>query len=161
MRLASVLSVCCVLGACGNTARITLDDGTAVEGKIVGSNVVSIMVEEEGGGALQAVRRSSVTDIDHPGNGALTVGLILAVYGAANIALGAPRCEKEGAAFCVGVFTPAVLGLGLTGYGGSVYAGSVNATGQRRRSAFSLQLLPILQQRSGGSFAGLAAGTLF
>jgi hypothetical protein len=100
------LSVSLSLG-CGTSATIQLRNGRVLESSIVEGDERSLTVENNG--ETTTIERSAIRDIDHPGNVALTIGAILAAYGVANIAVGAPKCDTEGTAFCIGVFTPAVI----------------------------------------------------
>lgn len=125
LRAASLCLAFVLLAGCGSSATITLQDGRLVEGQIIASDRNSLYLDT--GEAELTVPRSRIVDVDHPGNGAAITGLILAAYGALNIAVGFSQCDKQGGAFCVGVFTPAALGLGLTGYGFSVWGASRNA----------------------------------
>ena len=99
---------------------------------------------------------------DAPGpevDGVGTLGAILVGYGIANIAVAAPNCDKNGSAFCVGVFTPAVLGAALVLWGFSVYAKSVSASRPHVRSDLShLRLSPtyVFDSKSGGPGLALA-----
>jgi len=73
------------------------------------------------------IPRGEITDIDHPGNVAAAIGGGIAGYGAVNIAFAADGCDSEGTAFCIGVFTPAVVGVSLLTYGLIIYGSSVSA----------------------------------
>jgi hypothetical protein len=126
LRAASLGLALVLLSGCGSSATITLRDGQLVEGQIIAGDRNSLYLDT--GEAEITVPRSRIADVDHPGNGAAITGIIVAAYGALNIAVGFSECDKRGAAFCAGVFTPAALGLGLTGYGFSVWGASRNAT---------------------------------
>jgi hypothetical protein len=120
-----------LFSGCGTTATIRLDTGAVVEGTIVRSNREVIIFDN--GVEEDRVPRRTVADIDHPGNVAGTIGLLLSLYGVINIAVGAPKCDEKGAAFCLGVFSPLAAGVILTGYGLSIYSTSVSAAGGGRR----------------------------
>jgi hypothetical protein len=125
LRAASLGLVVMLSSNCGSSATITLQNGRLAEGQIIAGDRNSIYLDT--GEAELTVPRDRIADVDHPGNGAAITGILLTAYGALNIAVGLPKCDKEGTAFCMGVFTPAVLGLGLTGYGFSVWGASRNA----------------------------------
>lgn len=117
------------LSACSTTATITRLSGPPVEGDIVGGSRNSIVVTDDNG-FRHAIPRSDIRDIDHPGNVHATVGGAVLAYGVLNIAVGLPECERRTdnqGAFCVGIFTPAVLGAGMILWGLLTHAGSVNA----------------------------------
>ena len=124
--LRHMAAVLVVLSGCGTSATIQLKNGRTVEGSIIAGDQRAIYLDV-GDDRGVTVPRSGIVDVDHPGNGAATVGLILVAYGVANIAVGLPQCDKQGAAFCTGVFLPAGLGLGLATYGFSVWGGSRKA----------------------------------
>lgn len=111
---------------CGSTAIISKRGASApIEATIKRST--SDMVYVETAGSEMGISRDEITDIDHPGNVAATIGGVLTGYGLVNIATGVPQCEREGAAFCTGVFLPAALGGSLLAYGLSVWLGSTSA----------------------------------
>jgi len=124
-RIASLCFVLALFMGCGRSATILKRDYRIVEGEIVSAGPTSLYVETQQGEVR--IPRDQILDIDHPGNAAATFGVVLTAYGAANIAIGLPKCDKHGAAFCTGVFMPAVLGLVLTTYGLSVWGGSRGA----------------------------------
>jgi len=120
-----------VLAGCGSSALLSMKRGLMVEGRITGGDEDSVFVESESqeGNSRIAVPRADITDIDHPGNVAATLGGILGAYGIANVAVGAPACDQrgDGGAFCVGVFLPLTIALPIFIYG--------LVTWQRSRSA--------------------------
>jgi hypothetical protein len=116
-------------GACSTTATISRTRGRPIDARIVGADRDSVYVRGYRG-ALP-IPHSEISDIDHPGDTAMAFGSVIAGYGVFNIAVGAPRCEDEGAAFCTGVFTPAVLGLGMLLWGAVVHSESVEALERR------------------------------
>jgi uncharacterized protein YceK len=119
--LASIL-----LSGCSTTASISRFNGTEVEAKIIRSTPGAIVVESNGG-AERSISRSDISDIDHPGNAAAVVGGLLSIYGAINIAAGAPHCEQGGTAYCGGVFLPAAIGVPMLIWGLSTWANSTSA----------------------------------
>jgi hypothetical protein len=130
--LAISLSLYVLLANCGSTASIQLNDGTGVEGRIVGGDGGERgNVYLADGDRTYAIRRTEIADIDHPGNVAATLGSLLTVYGILNIMVASSQCSEKGAAFCTGVFTPLVLGASLLIYGASVYSRSVSALHKR------------------------------
>ena len=110
---------------CGNSATISRGGARSVDAVIVGGDSENIYLDGPGGS--ETVPRSEVTDVDHPGNVAAVLGGIVTAYGIVNIAVGTPSCEKQGAAFCTGVFLPAAIGLPIMTYGIATYAGSVSS----------------------------------
>ena len=106
--------------ACGTTSTITRNDGVMVEAKVLRSDPDSIYVRTPGG-TERALARADIADIDHPGNVVAVLGTLLGAYGAYNIKVGSPLCEQNGAAFCMGVFTPAIAGVLMLFYGLAVY----------------------------------------
>lgn len=111
--------------ACGTTSTITRVDAPTIEGHIVGGDAENLYVGPKD--APTAIPRSEIRDIDYPGDGATIVGAILAGYGVANIALGAPQCGAKGAAFCTGVFAPLAVGIPIFVWGRATHASAVNA----------------------------------
>lgn len=110
---------------CGTTAVISKKGGEKIEGVILGNDKENVYVQTYG--QPSPIKKSEITDIDHPGNGVLVTGIILTAYGILNIAVGAPKCSAEGASFCTGVFTPAAVGVGMSIWGYVVWSGSVNS----------------------------------
>jgi hypothetical protein len=97
-----------------------------VSGTILSSDDDHIYVKTDNG--KRSIPRSIIEDIDHPGNGAGTTGTILLAYGIANIALGFSKCDHQGAAAsCLGVFAPAAIGIGLMGWGFTVWGRSIRS----------------------------------
>jgi hypothetical protein len=110
---------------CGTEAVIRKTNGADLVAKIKSGTKDSVLIQTHDG--VKAIPRSEITDIDHPGNVAATIGTILLVYGALNIAVGLPECEKQGDAFCVGVFTPLAVAVPLSIYGYWVWGSSRGA----------------------------------
>ena len=127
---------------CATTATVS-HDGEEDEVKILDSNSRQIRVSK--GEQEYTIDKSSIRDIDHPGNVAAAIGALLTVYGVINIAVGEPKCHEKGAAFCTGVFTPAAVGLPLLVWGLIVWHGSTNAAG-------------VMSPRSSASVAPFFAG---
>ena len=151
--LASLLLVALV--GSGSVARITMRDSSSVEGEIVASSNHYVSVETDEGD--EDVPRQEIRDIDHPGNVAATIGGILMGFGALNIAVGFSQCDKRGVAFCIGVMTPEVFGLGLFVYGFKIWRTSVinsRPAGPGGRLALRMRVAPMLlmagETRTGG-----------
>ena len=111
---------------CGTSANITLQDELEVSGTILSSDDEHVYIETDNG--KRSVSRDIIEDIDHPGNGAGITGVIVLAYGIANIAVGVSNCNHQGAAAaCMGVLTPAAVGIGLMGWGFTVWGRSIRA----------------------------------
>lgn len=114
------LIACLILPiGCSTTSSIQRINGPEVEGDIVGGSPDSIFVDTPGQPDYE-IPRQDVASIDYPGNVHTNVGAGVLAYGALNIALGFPDCRdrtEQQAAFCVGVFTPAVLGAAMIVWG--------------------------------------------
>lgn len=124
---ATMMYLAMMLG-CSTTSTIRRANGPEVEGDIVGGSRDSIFVDTPAGREHE-IPRDDVTSIDYPGNVHSNVGAGFLVYGALNIAAGLPECqqrtENQGA-YCAGVFTPAVVGLGLLIWGLAIERGQKN-----------------------------------
>lgn len=146
---------------CSTSATITRRFGSPVDAKIVGGDSENVYVERFGG--RDAIPRSDIVDIDHPGNVAAVIGGIVAAYGAANIAVGAPQCEEQGPAFCTGVFIPAVVGVSVMTWGLGTYGGSVSSLSdgapQGRQGRFFV--LPTDKFAGQPSTPGITVGSTF
>ncbi|MDC0746716.1 hypothetical protein [Polyangium mundeleinium] len=145
---------------CSTTATISRINEPDIEGKIISADDGILMVETRAG--HDSIPLLSVTDIDHPGNVAATIGTLLTGYGVANIIVGAPDCERGGAAYCLGVFLPATIGLplmiwGFTTWGKSQYA----ATPRSPRSDVSFTVLPAASFEKKNTFLGANATVSF
>jgi hypothetical protein len=142
-----------VLLGCGTTVEVELRNGEVIEGLIVGGNRSELFVEA--GGQETRIERRMIAEIDHPGNVLAAIGGTISAYGLYNIAVGEPKCDEKGAAFCVGVFLPLVLGLGLIVPGVITYQNSVAAAEPPARyRKGSLSILPTLW----GSGTSVASG---
>lgn len=120
---ALLLGMCCA--SCSTTATIHHKNGRQLEVTLVGSDNDHIYFKTEKGASRLA--KENVTDIDHPGDVDIIVGLLLSAYGVLNIAVGHERCDTEGSAYCVGVYAPLTLGVALTGFGLITYSESTSA----------------------------------
>jgi hypothetical protein len=137
------------LTGCGTSATITRRSGTAIDAEIISSDEENVYVRSASG--TQPIPRREIADVDHPGNVAAVIGGVVAVYGAANIAVGAPQCDEGGPAYCVGVFTPAVIGGSIFIWGLATYDGSVKALENPEQKTRSGQVLVLPTHQ----FAGL------
>lgn len=123
--LATALATTLCVG-CGSTAIVTTRDGELIEG-VIDAGGERTLILKTGGGARVRVQRAEITDIDHPGNVAATIGVLMTIYGAANAVLGTSQCTEKGAAFCIGVYTPLTVGITLAVYGLATHSTSAAA----------------------------------
>lgn len=114
---------------CSTTATISRVNGAELDAHFAGSDAKFIYVKTESG--AQVIPRSEVTDIDHPGDTAAVLGLIVGAYGVVNIGVAASQCNSNGAAYCTGVFLPAAIGLPMLLWGIVVHTDSTNELEQR------------------------------
>jgi hypothetical protein len=122
---------------CSTTSTITRTYQGPIEGDIVGGSPDSIFVATDSGREYE-ISRDDISSIDYPGNVHANVGAGVVVYGGINIALGMPKCNErkdDKAAFCTGVFTPAVIGLGMIVWGVVVHYGQTSAVADTSRSS--------------------------
>lgn len=150
-----------VVTGCSTSATITPRFGSPFDAKIVSGDREFVYVEGPGG--PQTIPRSDIADIDHPGNVAAVIGGVVGAYGVANIAVGAPECEKQGPAFCVGVFTPAAVGLSVMIWGIATYVGSVSSLseGERKGQQGQFFVLPTDQFAGQPNTPGITVGSTF
>src|ERR1700690_1922020 len=90
--------IICSLGGCTTTATITRVNGRSTDAEITGIDRENVYVKTDSGS--RPIPRKEITDIDHPGDTATVIGLILGVYGVANIAVGAKYCDRKGNVYC-------------------------------------------------------------
>ena len=159
-----VLGVCLAVFAtgCGSNAIITKKGGeTPIEAKITRGTSNSIYVESAG--IETGISRESIADIDHPGNVAATIGGVISAYGVVNIIMGAPECDRQGAAYCTGVFAPAVIGGSLLTYGLTVWLDSVNASkmGGETSTASRFTVAPMVSMDKTNQVFGASARLAF
>lgn len=139
---------------CGSTASIYKADGTMTEGEIIGGDNENLYVKIWGKDS--SIPKSDIFNIDHPGNGLAVGGGILAAYGALNIAVGLPRCKDKGTGFCVGVFTPAVVGIPMLINGLLIWGKSTGNINKEKVAYFNdFQLNPYYSYREENSIYGL------
>lgn len=122
-----------------------------VEGRIVGGSRDSIFVADDQGGEHE-IPRSDVTDIDYPGNVHANVGAGVLAYGVLNIAVGLPDCNArtdDKAAFCTGVFLPAIIGAGMIIWGLAVHQGQTSAFADTSRESTLRRSAPVFRVRKG------------
>ncbi|HEY3499981.1 MAG TPA: hypothetical protein VGK73_35070 [Polyangiaceae bacterium] len=118
-----------MLLGCSATSTITRVREPPIEADIVGGSPQSIFVVSEGGNQYE-IPRSDIAKIDYPGNVHATVGAAVLTYGIINIGFGLEDCGRQTsyqAAYCTGVFAPAVLGVGLILWGLLTHQEEVNA----------------------------------
>ncbi len=150
------------LTGCGTSATITRRSGTAIDAKIVAGDEKNVHVEVANGYS-QAIPREDIADIDHPGNVAAVIGGIVTAYGVANIAVGAPECDRQGPAYCIGVVTPAIIGGSIMLWGIATYTGSVMALqdGGQKTNQGRLIVLPTHQFAGLPKTPGISVGGTF
>lgn len=130
---------------CSTTSTIARIQEWPFEGDIVGGSAESVFVARDSGGECE-IKRADISSIDYPGNVHRNAGVAVGVYGALNIAVGAPKCAErtdDKAAFCTGVFIPAAIGIGLIAWGLAVEHG--------QRSAFADTSRPSAPPKGGRS----------
>jgi hypothetical protein len=141
---------------CSTTATIARVGEPEIEGKIVASGDGLLQVETRAGNTPVAMQ--NVTDIDHPGNVAGTIGALVTAYGVTNIVVGMPQCERQGGAYCVGVFLPAAIGLPLAIWGFATWGKSKYAANEGTRPKdVSLMVLPAAGFEKKNTFLGASA----
>lgn len=124
----------CAMG-CSTTSTIARISQPPIEGRIVGGSPDTIFVAMDSGREYE-IHRDDISSIDFPGNVHRNSGVAVLVYGAANIALGLPKCNErtqDKAAFCTGVFLPAGIGLALVVWGLVVEHGQTSAVADTSR----------------------------
>jgi hypothetical protein len=125
----AVVAVTLTTLGCSTTATVFRVNAPPVEAEVVGGSRDAIYVVDDFGRRFP-IPRNEIRDVDHPGNVHAAVGAAIFGYGILNIALGYSKCQDRQdnqAAFCIGVFTPAVLGAILMGWGFATHASSVDA----------------------------------
>jgi len=116
---------------CSTTSTIARGSGPPLEGHIVGGSPSALVIED--GGRRYAIPRSDIREIDYPGNVHAVVGGILAGYGVLNVAVGYEDCangsgtDAQNRAYCVGLFTPGAVGLGMLIWGLVINSGAKRA----------------------------------
>lgn len=149
-----------LLAGCGTTATVSRLGSRPLDARIVGGDSASIYVETDS--AKYAVPRNEITDIDHPGNVAATIGAIVTGYGIANIAAGASDCDRYGGAYCAGVFLPAAIGAPVMAYGLVTWISSVSAAGERKKSDDrSFAVVPVVSTDKKNEYVGVSAAMRF
>lgn len=154
-------SLATIATGCGNTATISRANAPDLEGQIVSSDEHNLYVKTAGESAM-TVSRDNVTDVDHPGNVAATIGGIITAYGAVNIAAGAGDCDRYGGAYCVGVFLPASIGAPILAYGLYNWMSSTDAASNPGRKAQgSLIIVPTVAADKKNEYFGVSASMRF
>ncbi len=117
------------VSACSTTATIHTSR-SVFEGDIVESDASHVLVRTASGRDVR-IRRSEIAEVDHPGNVHLLLGVLLAGYGIANVGVGLGDCTSgtgsardNPGAFCVGLFTPLVVGAAMSIFGGILWGTS-------------------------------------
>jgi hypothetical protein len=105
-----------LLLGCSTTTTIHRKHQLPIEAEVIGGTPESIYVADDYG-TRHMIARSSIADVDYPGNIHALIGGGLFGYGIFNIAVGLDDCDSEGAAFCTGVLAPAIIGAGLIAWG--------------------------------------------
>ncbi|HVR21034.1 MAG TPA: hypothetical protein VMS65_15085 [Polyangiaceae bacterium] len=117
---------------CGTTATITRNDGTPVEGWILGGTQESVVVDSRAGKRTE-IPRNQIADIDHPGNVHAIVGGSVLAYGGIVIASSFPDCRRssEPGLTCGSALVPALIGAGIFAWGFVTWLGSKDAVDDR------------------------------
>ncbi len=149
------IPVAALVMGCSSTATLTRVGAPEVDGKVVTSDSQTIYVETDG--RTSPIARQSVTDIDHPGNVAAIVGGMVTAYGAANIVIGAPDCNRGEVAYCTGVFLPAALGAPMLLWGVATWARSKIVTGGGKIGGPNVAVVPTASFDKKNEFFGVSA----
>lgn len=159
-KLVISFSLAAFITGCGTTATISRVGSRPIEAKIAGSDARAVYIETDG--VQSPVARDEISDIDHPGNVAATIGTIVTGYGIANIAVGAENCEREGAAYCTGVFLPAAIGAPIMLWGIVTWAGSMsNAGAGKNKTEPSIAIVPVVSTDKKNEYVGVSASMRF
>ena len=157
----SILFLAPLVTGCGTTATISRAHMRPLEAKIVGSDDKSLQVEIAGTSETMSIARSDITDIDHPGNVAAVIGGIVTGYGIANIAIGAPNCDRGGAAYCMGVFLPAAIGAPIFAWGLTNWLTSKGAIKPKSNAGPDFAIVPTASFDKKNEFIGVSASARF
>jgi hypothetical protein len=145
---------------CGTAAIISRPMEPTVEGTIVSAEDDMLQVATPAGNHSIPLR--NVTDIDHPGNVAATIGTLVTAYGVANIAIGAEDCDRGGPAYCFGVFLPAAIGLPIMIWGFTTWGKSKSASSpQSQHKDVSFSVVPAASLQKNNTFVGANATVTF
>ena len=129
-------------GACSSTATFQRSGGLSLEGEIVHGDSTAVYAKG-GNGLIYRVERSSLYDIDHPGNVHMLVGAVCLAMSVAGLVSGqfasSEYERRDGRA--IGAAYGAV-GLPLLGYGSYFYLRSKRAEAGRGQMPFNVQVLP-------------------
>jgi len=145
---------------CGNTATITRVNAPELDGEIRASDSQNIYIKTAGNTPM-SVPRETITDIDHPGNVAATIGAIVTGYGIANIAMGAGDCDRGGAAYCTGVFLPAAIGLPIMSWGLYTWINSTTGAKTGNQKESSVAIVPTISVDKKNEYVGVSASMRF
>jgi hypothetical protein len=134
-----IIAAMCLMG-CSTTSTISRVNAPKVDANIVGGDKDNVYVKYDSG-LVSAIPKNTITDIDHPGDGAIVLGTIVSAYGVLNIAAGASNCDANGAAYCTGVYLPLVGGLVWLAWGLTTHFSEV------KENTF---MVPVLGPNGGG-----------
>lgn len=140
MRICGICALAFFMLGCGTTATISRADGAQITGEIVRGDERNIYLSTAAGGTTK-VRKTEITDVDHPGDAAAIVGLALTAVGL--ISLAASDCHASNKGECQALsVSPAFVGVPMVLWGIGVHSGSERAmgrSGERRDSGWDLQ----------------------
>jgi hypothetical protein len=157
----TILFLAPLVTGCSTTATISRPNMRPLEAKIVGSDPKNLYLEVPGTYDTRSIGRSDITDIDHPGNVAAVIGGIVTGYGIANIAIGAPDCDRKGAAYCTGVFLPAAIGAPIFAWGLVTWMTSTGAVKPKSGSGPDFAIVPTASFDKKNEFVGASASLRF
>lgn len=80
LRIATIGLLVLSLGGCSYTATIHRYGGPSIEAEIIASDPNNLVVTDQRGEAYEVPTRT-VTEVDHPGNGWIIAGAIIAAFG--------------------------------------------------------------------------------
>jgi len=104
---------------CSTTSTVYRNKGIPLEVDVLGGSPSTIFVKNDEGKVYE-IPRADLRSVDYPGNVHTAVGAAVLGYGVINIAVGLPACAEEKqqqAAFCTGVFLPALVGAAIMLWG--------------------------------------------
>ena len=160
LKLLFCIPVTAFVMGCGTTATITRAEAPQVEGKIMASDSQNVHIQT--GADVMPIARRSITDIDHPGNVAATIGAIVTGYGIANIAMNASDCDHGGAAYCTGVFLPAAIGTPIMIWGIATWAQSVKSAHKSNSEPEpAVAIVPTVSVDKKNEYVGVSAAMRF
>lgn len=129
--------------------------GALEEGEIIAGDKDNVYLRTFRG--EEAVPKKDIVDIDHPGNGLAVAGAVLSAYGVLNILVGAAQCGDKPAAFCVGVFLPAGVGIPMAITGLAIWNRSTSNVNKPKSTAFQgMYLSPNYAYHESGATYGFS-----